>query len=188
MTPTWTNTVDAIAPESQVTEVVQLNDSIARIYVEGADSRSGVWKYDVYVQQGSGAAWIKAAECTADSSFVDYRFYEGLDYGFCVLATDSAGNVEQKELAREGTFVKVNMGDVNSDGEINTLDTSLTNAYYLEQPVAILVLAADVNGDGVIDTLDSTQITQLYLNANNTAGAKATMVRQRITTTRTTKQ
>lgn len=188
MTPTWTNTVDAIAPESQVTEVVQLNDSIARIYVEGADSRSGVWKYDVYVQQGSGAAWIKAAECTADSSFVDYRFYEGLDYGFCVLATDSAGNVEQKELAREGTFVKVNMGDVNSDGEINTLDTSLTNAYYLEQPVAILVLAADVNGDGVIDTLDSTQITQLYLNANNTAGAKATMARQRITTTRTIKQ
>lgn len=188
MTPTWTNTVDAIAPESQVTEVVQLNDSIARIYVEGADSRSGVWKYDVYVQQGSGAAWIKAAECTADSSFVDYRFYEGLDYGFCVHATDSAGNVEQKELAREGTFVKVNMGDVNSDGEINTLDTSLTNAYYLEQPVSILVLAADVNGDGVIDTLDSTQITQLYLNANNTAGAKATMARQRITTTRTIKQ
>lgn len=180
MTAPWINTVDAVAPESHVTEVEQRNDSVARIYMAGVDSRSGVWKYDVYVQKGSDATWQKMAECGVDSGYVDYRFYEGLNYGFCVMAIDSAGNVEQKELTREGSFVRVNMGDVNSDGEVNTLDVSLTNAYYLEQPVAILLLAADINGDGVVDTLDSTKICQLYLNANNTTGAKASKIRQRL--------
>ena len=111
-----------------------------------------------------------------------------MDYGFCVLATDSAGNVEKKELTREGTFVKVNLGDVNCDGEVNTLDASLTTGYYLEQPVSILAIAADVNGDGEINTLDATQITQMYLNANTASRAKAMMARQRLKVNRTIKK
>ena len=47
LTPTWVNTVDAVCPESRVTNVVQQNDSIATIYLEGDDTRSGVWKYDL---------------------------------------------------------------------------------------------------------------------------------------------
>ena len=187
-TPVWTNIIDAIYPESSVTNVVQQNDSIATIYFEGGDARSGIWKYDLYVQYGEGSSWIKFAECSADSSYVDFRYYDGLDYGFCVLATDSAGNVEKKELTREGTFVKVNLGDVNCDGEINTLDASLTIGYYLEQPVYILAIAADVNGDGEINTLDVTQIIQMYLNANTASRAKAVMARQRLKVNRTTKQ
>lgn len=188
LTPTWVNTVDAVCPESSVTNVVQQNDSIATIYFEGDDTRSGVWKYDLYVQYGEGSSWIKFAECSADSSYVYFRYYEGMDYGFCVLATDSAGNVEKKELTREGTFVKVNLGDVNCDGEVNTLDASLTTGYYLEQPVYIRAIAADVNGDGEINTLDATQITQMYLNANTASHAKAMMARQRLKVNRTTKQ
>ena len=188
LTPTWVNTVDAVCPESRVTNVVQQNDSIATIYLEGDDTRSGVWKYDLYVQYGEGSSWIKFAECSADSSYVDFHYYEGMDYGFCVLATDSAGNVEKKELTREGTFVKVNLGDVNCDGEVNTLDASLTTGYYLEQPVSILAIAADVNGDGEINTLDATQITQMYLNANTASRAKAMMARQRLKVNRTIKK
>lgn len=188
LTPTWVNTVDAVCPESRVTNVVQQNDSIATIYLEGDDTRSGVWKYDLYVQYGEGSSWIKFAECSADSCYVDFSYYEGMDYGFCVLATDSAGNVEKKELTREGTFVKVNLGDVNCDGEVNTLDASLTTGYYLEQPVSILAIAADVNGDGEINTLDATQITQMYLNANTASRAKAMMARQRLKVNRTIKK
>ena len=188
LTPTWVNTVDAVCPESRVTNVVQQNDSIATIYLEGDDTRSGVWKYDLYVQYGEGSSWIKFAECSADSSYVDFHYYEGMDYGFCVLATDSAGNVEKKGLTREGTFVKVNLGDVNCDGEVNTLDASLTTGYYLEQPVSILAIAADVNGDGEINTLDATQITQMYLNANTASRAKAMMARQRLKVNRTIKK
>ena len=188
LTPTWVNTVDAVCPESHVTNVVQQNDSIATIYFEGDDARSGVWKYNLYVQYGDGSSWIKFAECGADSSYVDFRYSDGLDYGFCVLATDSAGNVEKKELTREGAFVKVNLGDVNCDGEVNTLDASLTTGYYLEQPVYILAIAADVNGDGVVNTLDATQITQMYLNANNASRTKTMGTRKRLIKTKSTKQ
>lgn len=188
LTPTWVNAVDAVCPESHVTNVVQQNDSIATIYFEGDDARSGVWKYNLYVQYGDGSSWIKFAECGADSSYVDFRYSDGLDYGFCVLATDSAGNVEKKELTREGAFVKVNLGDVNCDGEVNTLDASLTTGYYLEQPVYILAIAADVNGDGVVNTLDATQITQMYLNANNASRTKTMGTRKRLIKTKSTKQ
>ena len=165
----------------------QQNDSILSICFEGEDARSGVWKYDVYVQYGKGTSWEKIAECAADSSYIDFRFYDGLDYGFCVLATDSAGNVEKKEMVREGEFVKATLGDVNMDGEVNTLDASLTTGYYLEQPVYILAIAADVNGDGEINTLDATQITQMYLNANESSRAKAIIKRQRLKVNRETK-
>lgn len=187
-TPVWTNIIDAVPPVTHVSEVEQVNDTIVRIHFDGNDNRSGVWKYSLYVQYGEGSSWIKFAECRADSSYVDFHYYEGMDYGFCVLATDSAGNVEKKELTREGTFVKVNLGDVNCDGEVNTLDASLTTGYYLEQPVFILAIAADVNGDGEINTLDATQITQMYLNANTASRAKAMMARQRLKVNRTIKK
>ena len=187
-TPVWTNIIDAVPPVTHVSEVEQVNDTIVRIHFDGNDNRSGVWKYSLYVQYGEGSSWIKFAECSADSSYVDFSYYDGMDYGFCVLATDSAGNVEKKELTREGTFVKVNLGDVNCDGEVNTLDASLTTGYYLEQPVSILAIAADVNGDGEINTLDATQITQMYLNANTASRAKAMMARQRLKVNRTIKK
>lgn len=187
LTPTWTNIVDSVPPTSHITGVEQQNDSILSICFEGEDARSGVWKYDVYVQYGKGTSWEKIAECAADSSYIDFRFYDGLDYGFCVLATDSAGNVEKKEMVREGEFVKATLGDVNMDGEVNTLDASLTTGYYLEQPVYILAIAADVNGDGEINTLDATQITQMYLNANESSRAKAIITRQRLKVNRETK-
>ena len=53
-TPVWTNTIDAVCPEGRVTEAVLVNDSTATIRCEGSDERSGVWKYEVYVQYGSG--------------------------------------------------------------------------------------------------------------------------------------
>lgn len=187
LTPTWTNIMDVVAPVSQVTHTDQKNDSILTIYFTGDDESSDIWKYDVYVQYGYGASWQKVTECKADSNYIDFRFYDGIDYGFCVLATDSAGNVEKKELIREGEFAKVNLGDVNCDGEINTLDASLTTAYYLEQPVYILAMAADVNGDDEINTLDATQITQMYLNANITSRIASISTRQRLKLRRSTK-
>lgn len=109
MTPLWTNTVDAVYPESSVTNVVQQNDSIATIYFEGDDARSGVWKYDLYVQYGEGSSWFQVAE--TDTTCFDFRFYEDIDYGFCVVATDMAGNVEKKVIQREYKFI-------NGEGEI----------------------------------------------------------------------
>lgn len=181
MTPVWINTVDAVCPESRVLDVTQKNDTTLTISYEGRDSRSGVWKYEVYAQYGSGnTPWEKVAETAADSCNIDFRFYKSIDYGFCVLAVDSAGNVEQKPLAREGSFADVDMGDVNGDGEVNTLDASLTTAYYLGKQAYIIATAADVNGDGVIDTLDATQITQMFLDAQGIAPETNALPRRRV--------
>ncbi len=79
-----------------------VNDSTLRITADGFDARSGVWKYEWYVQAGENAPWWKEGE-TESASF-DYHIYEGIDYGFCVLAVDSAGNVEQKVIQRERGF------------------------------------------------------------------------------------
>ena len=167
MTPTWTNIVDGVCPESCVTDVTYKNDSIVTLSIESSDERSGIWKYDLYVQYGVGAPWIKEAELDADSTEVDFKIYDGLYYGFCTLATDSAGNVEQKLLQPEALCAEIHLGDVNSDGVVNERDAQLTMDYYLEKPVAILAAAADVNGDGVVNTLDVTLIVQMYKNAEN---------------------
>ena len=102
LTPTWTNIVDAVAPSSAIDNSWMVNDSTLRITAEAFDARSGVWKYEWYVQAGENAPWWKEGE--TDSLSFDYHIYEGIDYGFCVVATDSAGNVEQKVIHRERGF------------------------------------------------------------------------------------
>lgn len=179
-TPTWINTIDAVAPESKIIDVTQKNDSTVTVSFGGSDAQSGVWKYDIYTQYGKDTPWEKIATCGADSSYMDFTVYNGVDYGFCVLATDSAGNVEKKPMLREGAFVTVKLGDVNCDGIINTLDASLTIAYYINPATPILARAADVNEDGKVNSLDATQILQMYINSSVAKSTKAIPARKRL--------
>lgn len=116
LTPTWTNIVDAIAPSSFIDEVVHENDSTISFHFFGEDNASGIWKYRFYVQAGQNAPWWEIATDIAPDRAFCYRFYDDIDYGFCVLAVDSAGNVEKKVLQRECNF-KAHEGDyeVNVD-------------------------------------------------------------------------
>ncbi len=102
LTPTWTNIVDAVPPTSRIDNSWMVNDSTLRVTADAFDARSGVWKYTWYVQAGENAPWWKEGE--TESPQFDYHIFEGIDYGFCVLATDSAGNVEQKVIQRERSF------------------------------------------------------------------------------------
>lgn len=102
-TPTWTNIIDAVPPVSHLSEVEQVNDTIVRVHFNGEDNSSGVWKYALYVQHGEVASWLQVAE--TDTTCFDFRIYEDVDYGFCVVATDSAGNVEKKIIQREYKFL-----------------------------------------------------------------------------------
>ena len=102
LTPTWTNIVDAVAPRSIVDGLTLLSDSTLRVFADGEDARSGVWKYEWYVRHGENAPWWKEGE--TDEDCFDFRFYKEMDYAFCVIATDSAGNVERKELQAERLF------------------------------------------------------------------------------------
>lgn len=180
MTPVWTNTVDAVSPTSHVLSIEKRNDSILTVKVEGDDERSGVWKYEVYAQYGKDDPWWKIGECAADSAQVDFRCYNGIDYGFCVLATDSAGNVESKELAREASIQTYKHGDVNGDDVVNTYDMMLVQSKYLGEDVSLNANAADVNEDGEINMYDAMLIQDIYLSTVNTGNrARAIVGRKR---------
>lgn len=164
-TPLWVNIIDAVAPAGQVDEAVLRNDTTATIHCVGSDERSGVWKYEVYVQYGSGEFWEKVGECPADSAYIDFRIYNGMDYGFCVLAVDSAGNVEAKEFAREASLATYVPGDANMDGKVDMEDVVTTVNYYLGTNSTIHFSAADVVKDGVVDMEDAVSICNTYLGS-----------------------
>lgn len=167
LTPTWVNTIDAVCPKSSVTSVAQKDQSTVTIKVTGSDERSGVWKYDFYAQYGVGSSWFKIGECSADSASLDFQFYEDIDYGFCTIATDSAGNVEKKELARECSFYKEERGDVDDDGCIDVTDINILVSIILKRLDAKQYDGrADVNGDGYVDVGDISIIVSKILGLN----------------------
>ena len=176
-TPLWVNTIDAVAPAGQVDEAVLRNDTTATIHCMGSDERSGVWKYEVYVQYDSGEFWEKVGECPADSAYIDFRIYDGMDYGFCALAVDSAGNVEAKEFAREVSLATYVPGDANMDGKVDMEDVVTTVNYYLGTNSTIHFSAADVVKDGVVDMEDAVSICNTYLG---TAVSTLRLTKQRL--------
>ncbi len=181
ITPTWTNVMDTIAPVSQITTCEAVNDSTVMLHFKGTDNRSGVWKYDLYRQDGTDAPWVVTAENITDSVYT-FEGYTGLSYGFCVMATDSAGNKEVKELIREATQITYKKGDANSDGVVNTTDAMLAIDKYLGNPVYLNSPATDVNDDGIINTADAMLIQDIYLTT--ASKAKKIVLRRRLKTTK----
>lgn len=164
LTPTWVNTVDAVAPTSSIAGGIQRTDSTLILRLSGEDNRSGVWKYAVYAQAGSEASWELVAENVTDT-LCKVRVLDGIDYGFCVLATDSAGNVERKTLAREFELATYLPGDANGDGTVNSTDAQLVVNYYLGKAVYLNFAAADVVADGQLNSVDAQAIQNIYLNS-----------------------
>ena len=138
LTPTWTNIVDGTAPESHITDVQMLNDSTASVRIEASDELSGPWRYDVYVQYGSGA-WFKAAENVPVDTTASVKVYEGIDHGFYVVVTDSAGNVEQKEAAREFTF-EVFGSQMDTDTQIELAEGWNWISHNQQEPLPVSAL------------------------------------------------
>ena len=166
-TPTWTNIIDRIAPESHITKVEQVDGGeTATVSIEANDELSGVWRYDVYVQYGSGA-WFLGAENVAANTTATVKLYEGIEHHFYSVATDMAGNMEQKEAINECSLYVEHItkkGDVNGDGSITAQDASLVQQLVAKKVTAategIVYEAADVNGDGAVTAQDASLIQQ----------------------------
>ena len=96
-TPTWTNTIDAIAPHSQITSIENQQDTATLIRLTGNDNRSGIWKYEIYAKNDTSTQWTILSEIIADTvrEFTDYVI-NGYDATceYRSLAIDSAGNRE----------------------------------------------------------------------------------------------
>lgn len=161
-TPVWTNTVDAIAPESEITLATSVANDIT-LRFDANDNRSGVWKYNLYVQEVKDGKWTKVEDEITTSEYT-FKGIEGFDYGFCVMAVDSAGNVEQKELSREISISTFKAGDANSDGIVDAEDASLATNYYLGRKVYLNFAATDINKDEIIDSQDVAQIQKVFLS------------------------
>lgn len=178
ITPTWTNIVDTIAPQSRIISCETKNDNTIALRFEGSDNRSGIWKYDVYAQQGAEAPWIKIAEDVEDDEY-EFEGFEGINYGFYVVATDSAGNVEPKVPGREISQPTYKTGDANGDGIVNVVDATLAIGKFLGKEVYLNFEATDCNKDGLINAIDVSLIRQTYLSTV-TRMKKAVIKRERI--------
>ena len=122
MTPYWTNTVDATTPSSSISACEIKNDTVTTLHFDSSDNLSGIWKYDVYVQYGQDAMWERYREGVTDAE-CDIRIFEGINHGFYVVATDSAGNMESKEAAREYTL------DIFDSTEDSDLELALVTGW-----------------------------------------------------------
>lgn len=165
ITPYWVNTVDTECPESKIDTVECVSDTVVTLRFSGEDNRSGIWRYTLYVQPGDGSDWFLAKE-NIEADSCDYKVYPDINYGFCVVATDSAGNVEPKLIKREISYTGFTKGDANGDGVIDAQDVVLAISKYLGEEPKINFIATDVVRDGVIDAQDVVGIQNLYLHSN----------------------
>ena len=157
MTPYWTNVIDRVAPESQVTNVVLAEDGTAAVSIAATDEMSGPWRYDVYVQYGQGSSWFMAAENVAVDKAANVKIYPGIDHGFCTVATDAAGNVEEKTMSREFSLrVSYIPGDVNGDGKVTITDVlMIIDKANGNAPEHFIEEAADLNHDSSVTLADA---------------------------------
>ena len=103
MTPTWTNIVDAVKPTSHIAEVEQVTDTLNFTF-SSTDDRSGVWYHTLYYRNAStGMEWsIKKNQIFGDNYKLNLENIQVTEY--CVMATDSAGNKENKNYQAEYVF------------------------------------------------------------------------------------
>ena len=167
MTPTWTNTIDLVKPESHVKDVVLADDGMATVTVEATDEKSGPWRYDVYVQYGQGSAWFKAAENVDIDKVAKVQVYPGIDHGFCTIAKDAAGNVEQKTMVREFSLgVPYIPGDVNGDSKVTVTDVLMIMDKAQGNPLEHFIEeAADLNHDGAVTLADAIMALAMILDS-----------------------
>lgn len=164
MTPTWTNTIDRMKPVSRITKVEQVDGGpTALVSIEASDEGSGPWRYNVYVQYDSGA-WFLAAENVPADTTATVKVYEDMAHHFYCVATDMAGNVEEKEPAAEVSLVVGDViikGDMNGDGRVTAIDVWTLMGIIARGGTAADYPRADLNGDGRIDVADVNSIVML---------------------------
>lgn len=130
-TPTWTNETDYVLPTSFVSGIDIIGDSNIKINFDGVDNRSGIWKYDLYYQPGEDSAWFLAAEDLKTQSY-SMEVFKDINYGFCVIATDKAGNKEVKDISREYSYMNGEVLSAIQEIKIDELSTKNKKVYDLQ--------------------------------------------------------
>lgn len=116
-TNTFTNLIDKIDPVSTVGIMpAQTFETNFYVPIDGFDNESGVLHYDLYASKNAGSfKWVGTTQ-------IDSILFNGeIDntYNFYTIATDSAGNVENKSAGAEATIL---IGEVVGIDENNVID------------------------------------------------------------------
>ncbi len=103
MTPTWTNIIDAVKPTSYIENVTFEADTLNFSFVS-SDNRSGVWYHTLYYRNNSTEMeWrVKVPRIFENSYMLQFDEYQTTEY--LVMAVDSAGNHEEKDMMAEYVY------------------------------------------------------------------------------------
>ena len=184
MTPIWTNIVDAVKPTSHIEDVTFEDDTLSFSFVS-SDNRSGVWYHTLYYRNDSTEMeWEVKVPKIVESSY-SLLFDEFQTTEYLVMAIDSAGNVEDKDMVAEyiyyydgpapvtqcRTFSQGwNWFSTNLDISLADLKSALVDAL----PGTSITIKTQggitsYNGSrwrGSLSTLDVTQMSQIYVDDN----------------------
>jgi hypothetical protein len=103
ITNIWENELDLVAPVTIVNPVAVVTDSIIHLEWTGADNRSGISYYTIYVSQNGGPFVELDQSISFDS--INFIGEYGIEYGFYIEAIDRVGNREIKEAIAEVTAI-----------------------------------------------------------------------------------
>ncbi len=100
LTPTWTNIIDAVKPTSHIENAVVEADSLHFNFVS-SDNRSGVWYHALYYRNNSTEQeWqVRKPQIFGNTYMLPLDSLQTTEY--LVMAVDSAGNREEKEMVAE---------------------------------------------------------------------------------------
>lgn len=159
-TPEWVNVTDYERPEAMVVSSMGDDDSDYDFVVEGSDSGSGLWRYELYGMPPGTSQWrlLTDSEDT-EFSYTPQRSLAG--WRFTTLAVDGAGNKQDNK------FMSMEFGDVNMSGSVDAHDVVLLTGYYVGQQIDIELRLADINGDNRIDAQDAVMAQTKYVQITN---------------------
>lgn len=126
-TPIWHNVTDFVRPVSYVSDITILSQDEIDLSFTGYDGRSGIWRYDLFCSKDSCKTWECVATNLETPEYI-MKVDDKADYRFACIATDFAGNREQKELKTEFSY---HDGVIVSDiRDLQKDDASLDNDIY----------------------------------------------------------
>lgn len=120
-TPTWHNVTDFTRPVSYVADMIETAPGEVEMRFDGSDTGSGLWRYDLYCRLGDDGEWT-LVEGMLEEPFYSMKLNSGYKYSFATVATDGAGNREEKELVAEYIY---DDGEIQSGIEVVDADTAI---------------------------------------------------------------
>lgn len=154
-TPAYVNITDYKRPEATIVSV-DTDDAMAFDFeVEGTDSGSGIWYYDLYLKTDDG--WEKVGAAYETDTFSHTLSAPAEQAQFMVVAIDRAGNVQS------GVLVDIAAGDADGNGIVDVSDAVIIRNYYVGKTDVINLTGADATADGNIDVQDAIAVRLIYI-------------------------